>query len=801
MDSDGVWTTHRLSGKIFEAKHLQSEGMETAVCICRLDNNADTECRSVSSSIDNPFWAEPFSFDVSQGFGQIKFVICGQREEDTKPIGKLTFTPDDIYANFTEEAWFALRPAEMEQSLSSGKLLIQITRDTIEDTHVIAVRVLRGRQLFRDPASAPNTFVVLHLLPDPEALSTQTTRTVQANPNPEYGETFLFAFKPSEQRFLELFVSVWDAALTQYDVPLQIGHVKIPLKRIGQRETFAKWYDIDPPIAEPQTEKKVKSRRRTMASNDEDKGKPKHRELAKTAHLLGQSEMPQPPQEHQYSDKTTHFAACGVCKAAIVSNGVTCTVCSLSLHTKCQSQVKSVCKAPGTIKLKIEIQSLLVLDFSVYEPLLRELELNDYAVPALLGRISQDREQAAVLLIQILHRKGSSSKFIESMIQQEVVSAANTQTLFRANSMASKAVDIYMKLFAGDYLCNTLEGVLKVILLNKESCELDPTRLQKLLDDKKTDPKLLLESHAARLTDYCSLVMDVIFKSVEMLPSSLKSVFGCLKSAVLVKFPQESAAVYTGISGFLFLRFFVPAVLNPRLFGLNVGQLDDTSARTLTLISKTVQNLANLVQFGQKEPFMEPMNAFIVRRLPEMKRYLDHVSTVKSDVELGVQMIQNNPRLSVTSSSRSTSAKSAQLMAEMHALLLANRAKLESENAPAVQGLFGAVDSISSRLQDLSHLLERVHAVNGTAAEEFLPPLDVRQFNPKQAVQALSGKFCKRIGASELKSMHKQTESEQDQEPEAIKLVDEPEEEAPQTPNRRKTFSKRESMLGTVFKY
>jgi RAS protein activator-like 1 len=37
---------------------------------------------------------------------------------------------------------------------------------------------------------------------------------------------------------------------------------------------------------------------------------------------------------------------------------------------------------------------------------------------------------------------------------------------------------------------------------------------------------------------------------------------------VSAKYPAETDAEYIAVSGFVFLRFFAPAVLGPRLFGL-----------------------------------------------------------------------------------------------------------------------------------------------------------------------------------------------------------------------------------------
>ncbi|KAJ3257566.1 hypothetical protein HK103_004475 [Boothiomyces macroporosus] len=166
------------------------------------------------------------------------------------------------------------------------------------------------------------------------------------------------------------------------------------------------------------------------------------------------------------------------------------------------------------------------------------LSENDYQILIYLGKVSPSREEAAKCL---------SKDNID-----------DAKTLFRANSMASKALDVYMKFVA-------------------TGC-------------------------------------------------TLKDIFYLIQSAVAKKFPGNDIVPYTSVSGFIFLRFFAPAILGPSLFGLKVGILDPPSSRKLLLIAKTLQNLSNLVEFGQKEPFMEPMNAFITGKISDMKKFIDQIS-------------------------------------------------------------------------------------------------------------------------------------------------------------------------------
>ena len=139
----------------------------------------------------------------------------------------------------------------------------------------------------------------------------------------------------------------------------------------------------------------------------------------------------------------------------------------------------------------------------------------------------------------------------------------------------------------------------------------------------------------------------------------LREIFQFLQDEVSQRFPNEEGVRYTAVSGFIFLRFFAPAILGPKLFGFEPGKsrlpfpftslrlsptrnlqtaltggLDARAIRTLTLSAKVLQGLANLVEFGQKEAFMTPMNGFIAGRIEGMKRFIDEISV--SDVSESV---------------------------------------------------------------------------------------------------------------------------------------------------------------------
>ena len=120
----------------------------------------------------------------------------------------------------------------------------------------------------------------------------------------------------------------------------------------------------------------------------------------------------------------------------------------------------------------------------------------------------------------------------------------------------------------------------------------------------------------------------------------MRLAFSNLREQVKQKFIENDLAQNTAISGFLFLRFFAPAVLGPGLFGLCDDKIDQKASRTLTLVAKVLQNMANFVKFGQKEAFMIPLNTFLEAKFELMHKFLHKISTASEesdDTEITVE--------------------------------------------------------------------------------------------------------------------------------------------------------------------
>ncbi|KNC52065.1 Ras GTPase-activating protein 3 [Thecamonas trahens ATCC 50062] len=293
--------------------------------------------------------------------------------------------------------------------------------------------------------------------------------------------------------------------------------------------------------------------------------------------------------------------------------------------------------ALGSIRLKLHYKEEEILPLEHYALFTKELRGHELAALQALAAVTKERHDVAYHLIRLYEGEGydETVELLQALTVAEIESTPQATVLFRGNSIATKALDLYMQMVALPYLHATLGTLIQSIYSSSESAEVDPTRLESEAE---------LEGNWARLKTYAATAVDEIFRSIDALPTTLQVVFESMREAVVARFPDDAVAPYTAVSGFLFLRLFCAAILGPKLFELAKDHPDASTSRTLTLISKTVQNLANLAEFGPKEPYMAPMNEFIQANIPRMKTFLTQASTVGEDFHAHDSLFIDAPR-------------------------------------------------------------------------------------------------------------------------------------------------------------
>eukprot|EP00054_Salpingoeca_dolichothecata_P023489 m.156743 g.156743 ORF g.156743 m.156743 type:complete len:1139 (-) comp24699_c0_seq7:130-3546(-) len=320
----------------------------------------------------------------------------------------------------------------------------------------------------------------------------------------------------------------------------------------------------------------------------------------------------------------------------------------------------------GALRLRISFTDDFVRPLREYQAL-QDIFTRSSDIPATLQALDKvipasERVSTGTTLMGITYHCEQLMEFLLTLCQTEIDATNDDKTLFRGNSLASKTIDQFMKIKTiemSPYLTNTLGVAVQTIYEAKSSCEVDPTRIN------GADPQREIQQNWKKLLANTRLVWNSVLHSIQTCPSELKYLFARLRDMVSVKFssPEARQAV---IAGFFFLRLICPAIMGPQLFGLQEHHPEDNTARTLTLISKTIQNLANGVSFGAKEPYMLPMNEFITENQDRMRQCLEHICSPPAGQVKATLAAVEAPRL----------------LASLQRILYANLQSLETLNEP-----------------------------------------------------------------------------------------------------------------------
>lgn len=295
----------------------------------------------------------------------------------------------------------------------------------------------------------------------------------------------------------------------------------------------------------------------------------------------------------------------------------------------------------GEIRVEAGYTETSVLPDSVYDNIFSLFCESDmkfclmiYQMPHdLIGEIAEE-------LIKALEVRHCAVHFIKVLIELEIHSCTHHQLLFRANTLATKALDAYMRLIGLPHLKKALAPILTEIFKGKKSCEID---YQKLEDTK------LIKKHSENLIGYVTQIFEAVQKSLNWIPLSLRNIMFFVRKHIRVRWPDEENVIYIGPASFFFLRFVCPVIVTPALAGFTEITISKNVARDLTLIAKVLQALANFTNFGQKEGFMISANDFLELNRFNMKKFLDKLCTIPetpidqaplqhSDINWGMEM-------------------------------------------------------------------------------------------------------------------------------------------------------------------
>jgi len=254
-------------------------------------------------------------------------------------------------------------------------------------------------------------------------------------------------------------------------------------------------------------------------------------------------------------------------------------------------------------------------------------------IPSTLTKCYQSDEVISAL-IQLFYAEDAHFRLLNHILYRELVLAAERSetTLFRGDSVATKATRAYFRLVGSQYLKDTLAPFVKeVIAQPNDSFELDPIKASKT-DDLKLNQQKMLSLTAA--------ILETVLNSERTFPVEMRQFLNNLKRLVENIFPSSRLVA---INAFVFLRWMGPAVFSPEGFGLVEEAPPPLPRRTLILVAKILQAIGNGVPF-QKEEYMIPFNEFVEKSIPRIEAFFEKISEIPNDVDNPIKQKQDHQK-------------------------------------------------------------------------------------------------------------------------------------------------------------
>ncbi|GBE77946.1 Rho GTPase activation protein [Sparassis crispa] len=278
----------------------------------------------------------------------------------------------------------------------------------------------------------------------------------------------------------------------------------------------------------------------------------------------------------------------------------------------------------GEIRLRLRIDEEIILPYASYSAMLETFNarnsldwLSDFESKLNLKNVSNH-------IISISIAQNVLIENIMELADREVDGTLSSHnTLFRGNTVLTKTMESFMSWYGASFLEASIGPAVRRICGEKITIEVDPARGGKGMRG--------VEKSVDVLVYWCQEFWAGIYDARRQCPHELRRLFEHIRRLVEKRYrvadDKNRDLPWQSVSAFCFLRFMVPAILHPHLFGLWPGLPEAKVQRSLTLVAKVIQNLANLNATVQKEAFMRGVKDFLTGSLQAMVDYIVVVST------------------------------------------------------------------------------------------------------------------------------------------------------------------------------
>ncbi|UOH83671.1 hypothetical protein LQV05_006405 [Cryptococcus neoformans] len=240
-----------------------------------------------------------------------------------------------------------------------------------------------------------------------------------------------------------------------------------------------------------------------------------------------------------------------------------------------------------------------------------------------------------------------------SVLSAQFETASEFGSLLRANTPVSRMMTTYTRRGPGQsYLKSVLADRINSLIEHKDlNLEINPLKVydqmvQQIEEDTGSlppslprgvapevaaanpDVQAIIIPRITMLVEIANSFLATIIDSMESVPYGIRWICKQIRSLTRRKYPDASdASICSLIGGFFFLRFINPAIVTPQAYMLVDGVPAKYPRRTLTLIAKMLQNLANKPSYA-KEQYMMSLNPFVENNKARMNKFLNALCEV-----------------------------------------------------------------------------------------------------------------------------------------------------------------------------
>ncbi|NXJ93651.1 RASL1 protein, partial [Corythaixoides concolor] len=507
-------------------------GSSDPYCVVKVDDEVVARTATVWKSL-TPFWGEEYTLRLPHGFRTFAVYVL---DEDTigqdDVIGKVSLSRQQISAEPRGvDGWLSLAPVDPDKEVQ-GEIHLELRVPEQGHPRVLRCHLIEARDLApRDPSGTSDPFARVSCCGH-----TLETAVIKKTRFPHWDEVLELEVAEAEVGKAVLSIEVWDWDIVGKNDFL--GRVEFPLDTI--RDPTKGWFQLLPLPSTTKDHGGQLGALRLAVRLVEDRVLPPHYYQ---------------PLIHLLAEPILYPAQVG----AVGWGGPSGAASDLAMPTLPSPQ------PPAGTALAI----------------LEEVTLGE------------SRQDVATKLVKIFLGQGLAVPLLDYLTTHELARTMDSNTLFRSNSLASKSMEQFMKVVGLPYLHEVLKPVVNRIFEEKKYVELDPgkmelSRSRRISFKGSLSEARVRESSLELLKGYLGDIVDAIVGSVEKCPLLMRVAFKRLRRRVEERFPsaQHEEVRYFSISGFLFLRFFAPAVLTPKLFGLRDQHADPRTGRTLLLLAK-----------------------------------------------------------------------------------------------------------------------------------------------------------------------------------------------------------------------